>query len=124
MASTRYGDKSGYYYLIFIFFLLTSNSQGFGSIGIQCQPMENPQLRHFHKMTRDLVLTFLCLYGHPSQDLHFCVLHRPVSWSITLKLFPRPTAFSKKMMSSCPLISTALPMMALLHLGNVCARCD
>jgi len=27
---------------------------GFGSIGIQCQPMENPQLRHFHKMTRDL----------------------------------------------------------------------
>jgi hypothetical protein len=29
--------------------------QGFGAMGIQCQPMDNPQLRHFHKMARDIV---------------------------------------------------------------------
>ncbi|ELR20829.1 DegPtype protease [Acanthamoeba castellanii str. Neff] len=27
---------------------------GFGALGIQCQPMDNPQLRHFHKMARDI----------------------------------------------------------------------
>ncbi len=28
---------------------------GFGALGIQCQAMDNPQLRKFHKMAHDMV---------------------------------------------------------------------